>query len=243
MKKLLLVAFLALALAATAFAEINRPHEAIQEAIAPHGDGGATGFCSIVYYNLCAGWLWTWSGWAQGDEVGVFFDLPTDCGKLAGEECAHLGAWTYWRYTQPTYGYLVNFDLWELDASYCKTNYIGGVANIDPVERWNNFAGFGTVTSDYCALIMTWVKGTLPRLASTSNPKNLAAPLACPGYTVPAIPGHTFFWGGLTTQYCPPQYLADGQGPSEAFFDASFDCQMGSATENASWGEVKGLFR
>ena len=240
MKKLLLVAFLALAFAAAANADFQR--EAVQEAVVPHGDGGATGFCSIIYYNLCAGWLWTWSGWAEGDELGVYFDLPTDCGKVPGEDCENLGSWWYWRYTQPTYGYEVHVDLWETDAAGCKTVYVGGSTNIDPIERWNNFGGFGCVTSDYCALIMTWDKGTLPRFCSTNNPANIAAPLACAGFVVPAIPGHTFYWGGLTTQYCPPQYLADGLGPSEGFVDSGFDC-AGSATENASWGEVKGLFR
>ncbi|MBN1826174.1 MAG: hypothetical protein JW958_07905 [Candidatus Eisenbacteria bacterium] len=243
MKKLLLVAFLALALAATAFGDVNRPHQAVQEAIAPHGDGGATGFCSIIYYNLCAGWLWTWSGWAPGDEVGVYFDLPADCGKLAGECCENLGSWWYWRYTLPTYGYEVHVDLWELDASFCKTSYVGGSATIDPIERWNNFGGLGTVSSDYCGLMMTWVLGTLPRFASTNNVANIAAPNPCAGFVVPTIPGHTFYWGGAVTQYCPPQYLADGLGPSEGFIDASFDCQTGIATEPASWGEVKGLFR
>ncbi|MBN1826173.1 MAG: hypothetical protein JW958_07900 [Candidatus Eisenbacteria bacterium] len=241
MRKLLLIAFLTVAFAAAANADFQR--EAMQEAIVPHGDGAATGFCSIIYYNLCAGWLWTWTGWGPGDEVGVYFDLPVDCGKLAGEGCDNLGSWWYWRYTLPTYEYYVVVDLWELDATYCKTSYVGGAAPIDPLERWNHYDGLGCVDADYVALIMTWVKGTLPRFCSTNNVANIAAPNPCAGFVVPTVPGHTFYWGGPVTQYCPPQYLADGLGPSEGFVDASFDCQPGIATENTSWGAVKDLFR
>ena len=74
MKKLLLVALLSTAFAAGAFADIPTP-TAVQEAITPHSSGGATGFCSIVYYNICSGWIWIYSGWALGDEPGIAFDL------------------------------------------------------------------------------------------------------------------------------------------------------------------------
>ena len=67
--------------------------------------------------------------------------------------------------------------------------------------------------------------------------------MTCPGYTVPPVPGHSFTWGGLITQYCPPYYLADGLGPSEGFCDASFTCGAGVSTQEASWGEMKGLFK
>ncbi|GJM44903.1 MAG: hypothetical protein DHS20C21_17450 [Gemmatimonadota bacterium] len=29
---------------------------------------------TISYYNLCAGWIWSWSGWAPEEEIGVAFN-------------------------------------------------------------------------------------------------------------------------------------------------------------------------
>jgi len=242
MKKLLVVSFLTLAVAAGAFADIpNVSKTALQEAIVPHGTGGATGFCSIVYYNLCSGWLWVWSGWAPGDEAGVCFDLPTDCGKLPGETCANTGFWWYWRYTAPGYGFTVSYDLYDLDASCCKVANVGGLANQDPVERWNYYAGLGTVTTDNAGLVATFDVGTLPYLGTDNNPKNFGAPVACPGYAPDGM--HSFYFGGPATQYCPPLYLADGLGNVQILMDAGFDCQGGTATEDASWSGVKSLFR
>ena len=244
MKKLLLVSFLALAVAAGAFADVqNHPRTALQEAVVPHSTGGATGFCSIVYYDLCSGWLWTYSGWALGDEPGVAFDLPNDCGKLPGEECTNTGFWWYWRYTIPTYGFTVSYDLYELDVNFCKAGpSLGNISGYDPVERWNFHYGLGAVTSDWAALIASYDSGSLPRFCTDNNNANFAAPLACPGYAIGPI--QTYYWGGPTTQYCPPQYFADGYGAVDCLMDAGWDCQpSGTSTEDASWSGVKSLFR
>ncbi|MFH1277736.1 MAG: hypothetical protein ABIK65_05105 [Candidatus Eisenbacteria bacterium] len=215
----------------------------MQEAIAPHGTGGATGVCSIVYYNYCSGWIWIYSGFAAGDEAGVAYDLPVDCGKLPGETCTNTHFWWYWRYTAPGYGFTVTYNLYNLDGQLCKILPSLGTSTSDPVERWNLEAGLGAVgsiTSDDAAIIATYNAGTLPYLATDNNGKNYQAPLACPAYSVGGM--HGMYWGGALTQYCPPQYFGDGYGAVEILADAGFDCQP-TSTEDASWTGVKSLFR
>ena len=97
MKKILLVSLLIVAFTTPALADADRNKQAIRETLEPsHGGGGATGACSIMYYDLCSGWLWIWNGWELGDQVGVCFDLPNDCGKLPGEHCFLTHFWWYW---------------------------------------------------------------------------------------------------------------------------------------------------
>ncbi|RPJ45392.1 MAG: hypothetical protein EHM19_05465 [Candidatus Latescibacterota bacterium] len=242
MKKLLLVGLLALAVVASAFADVpNRPMTAANEAIAPYGTGGATGFCSIVYYNLCSGWLWTYSGFAAGDEPGVAFDMPTDCGKLAGETCVNNVFWWYWRYTTPGWGYTITYKMYNLDAQLCKLGApVGVLAAQDPTERWNTGSVPGVATTDWLALTATYDKGGLPRFATDNNNASVAAPVACPGWVIGPL--HTLYWGGTLTQYCPPQYFADGIGAVDALMDAGFTCSP-TAVEDASWTGVKSLFR
>ena len=88
--------------------------------------------CSIVYYNICSGWVWLW-GPAGVNEIGVVFDLPADCGMEPGEEYTNTGFGWYWRYTIPGYYYTVDYNLWNLDDSWCKVGIaVGSLAGQDP---------------------------------------------------------------------------------------------------------------
>ncbi len=238
MKKLSLVSFLVLVFAAGAVADISKT--AIQEAIVPHSNGGATGFCSITYYNLCSGWLWIFSGWVPGDMAGVVFDLPGDCGKLPEEECSNTHFWWYWRYTFPARGYSLSYDLYEVDAQMCLTTSVGSIAYQDPVERWNYYDGLGTVSSDNVALVAKWNGGTLPYMLTEHNTYNTAAPVACPGF-VPDV-GRSYIWGNVNSVYCPPYHIAH-DNYVDVLMDAGFDCEEVIGTEEASWGGIKSLFR
>jgi hypothetical protein len=243
MKKLLLVSLLIVAFAIPASADIQKA--AIQETTEPaHPSGGATGFCSIVYYNLCAGWLWIWSGWGMNDMPGVCFDLPADCNKLPGEDCVMTHFWWYWRYTQPTYGFTITYDMFCGDPNCCKIHpALCTIGPVDPVERWNFHDECAAVCfdCDYIVLTATFNLGTLPYYCTTNNNKAYQAPNACPGYTV--APQHSWYYGTVTTQYCPPYDLFnDGWGASNTLMDAGFDCG-GVGSQEASWGQIKELFK
>ena len=245
MKKLLLVSALTLAVAFGAFADIVNKTSVAEHTpgiAAPVAGGGGTGPCTLVYYNFCSGWIWIWSGFNAGDEIGVAFDLPADCGKLPGEHCCHTGHFWYWRYTSPGYGFTVTYNLYETDAQVCLLGASVGSAVLDPIERWNYTAGLGCVSGDVAALTATFDKGTLPYAATDNNASNLNAGPAC--ITDPGTPGlgTSLQWVVAgTTVYCPPAAFADGVGYTDLAMQAYFEC--GSATEDASWGEIKSLFQ
>ena len=117
MKKTLPGVLTILLVASLAHADLDFPRQSAHDVIVPHGTGGATGFCSIIYYNTCSNWFWLWGGWGVRHEVGVVFDLPSDCGQQPGEECVNTHFWWYWRYTHPGHGFTVTYRLYEVDAS------------------------------------------------------------------------------------------------------------------------------
>jgi hypothetical protein len=240
------VPVLSLGFALSARADIpNRPSVPVKEAVSPHDRGAASGTCSIVYYNLCSGWLWVWSGWEPGDEVGVVFDLPADCGALPNEVCTNTEFWWYWRYTSPGWGYTITFNLYRVDEDGCKVGAsLATIAGYDPSGA--HYPGplvFPEVVdlTGRVAIAATWDKGTLPHLATDNNAKNLAAPVLCPGYS--PSPVHSFFYGGPSAPYCPPLDFQDSHGPVQILMDASFECHPGTGTAESSWSAVKTLFR
>jgi hypothetical protein len=242
MKKLLLVSFLTLAMAAVALADVpNRPYTADQETSSITTGGGGSAVCTVVYYNTCSGWIWIYSGFAAGDEIGIIYDLAADCG---GGACCHTGGFWYWRYTQPNYGFTVTYDLYDVDCNTgCRTSgSLGQFAGQDPVERWNAVPGLGCVSGQCAAIVATFDKGTLP-YASTDQSVGGIGP-ACVGANPPVIgSGNSVFYGNPgATAYCPPQFFGDAAGPVDFLAVAFFDCG-GIATEDASWSDVKGLFR
>jgi hypothetical protein len=240
---------LALLLAGLAAADIPFQKQAVREAIVPHGQfEGARGTCSVVYYNICSGWIWVWSPFTgrdarEADQIGVVFDLPEDCNMEPGSECLNLGFWWYWRYTVPGWGYTLSYHLWNADENNCKIGpAVGALLRQDPVERWNYYPGLGWTASDYVAITATMDRGALPYWVTDNNWKNAAAPIRCEGWPGP-IEKHSFIFGeGYEGTICPTYYLGDGMGPVQFLMDASFESQ-GIAIEPASWGTIKSLFR
>lgn len=241
MKKLLLVSALTLAVAFGAFADIVNKASVAEHTpgiAAPANQAGGTGPCTLIYYNFCSGWIWIWSGFGAGDVIGVNYDLPTDCGKLAGETCCLTGHFWYWRYTQPAYGFTVTYGLYDTDAQGCITGTSYGSATLDPVERWNYTAGLGCASTDVVALTATFDAGVLPYATTDNNASNANA-AGCGGLIGTGTSLQHIAAG--TTQYCPPAAFADGLGYTDMAVVAFFNC--GTATEEASWGEIKSLFQ
>ncbi|MBM3319651.1 MAG: hypothetical protein FJY73_03130 [Candidatus Eisenbacteria bacterium] len=246
MRRVLSVQVLLFVLALSASADIpNRTRVPVLEGISLHDRGAASGTCSIVYYNLCSRWLWVWSGWEPGDEVGVVFDLPADCGALPNEVCTNTEFWWYWRYTTPGWGYTITFNLYRVDEEGCKVG-----ASLATIPRYDpsgtHYPGplvFPEVVNltGRVAITAMWDKGTLPYLATDNNAKNLAAPLLCPGYS--PSPAHSFSCGGMGAPYCPPLPFEDAHGPVQILMEASFECRPVIGTAESSWSAVKTLFR
>ena len=43
--------------------------------------------CRINYYNICTGWIWCWSGFQDGDRMGVVFE---SCGQISKRLRLHV---------------------------------------------------------------------------------------------------------------------------------------------------------
>ncbi|MFH1679165.1 MAG: hypothetical protein ABIH26_00820 [Candidatus Eisenbacteria bacterium] len=248
MRSFLAATVLFAVLAGAALADVPFDRWAEREAIVPHGRvDGATGTCSIVYYNICSGWYWRYSPFRgderiAGDHAGVVFDLPNDCAKEPGAECVHLGFWWYWRYTTPGWGYTLSYYLWPVDEDFCMVGEpIGSLLCQDPTERWNHYPGLGTTNADMVAVISVFDKGGLPHWCLDNNYRNSQAPIACDGWPGP-LGVHSVYWGNYDTMYCPPYFFADPVGPIQFIMDATFSCE-GTPIEPASWGTIKSLFR
>ncbi len=202
--------------------------------------------CTIVYYNFCSGWIWLWSDWNAGDQVGVTFDLPTDCswGNNIYYFC-NIGSFWYWRYTAPGYGFTITYDLYETDASGCLSGSSHGSSTMDPVERWNFTGGLGCAYDVVPAVTATWDQGTLPYAATDNNASNLNAGPAC--ISDPGTPGtgtSLQYAAAGSTVYCPPIAFADGVGYVDLIMASFFSCACyPDATKDASWGEIKSLFQ
>jgi len=245
MKKLLLVAFMLLAFVMTASAAVEQ--HALKADVPALTEGGAAGQCQLNYYNVCAGWVWYWTGWAPGDMAAMYWDIPTDCDSCeVGESVNWDLVAFYWAHCLPTYGYLVDHTTWEVDGGFCLNTPLE-TWTTDPVDGWNVFYPTVHPTTPLVGLSVTWVAGGYPHPYSENHPANYQAVLYCPGYFIDA--GHTWYAGNGAPTYCLYDATAygyaimdDGMGPVDFIAQANFTC-LTSATEDASWTGVKSLFR
>lgn len=244
MKKTILFVLLCVVFAGMAHADRPVVRGMVPEVNQSIGIGGAAGLCSVIYYDVCSNWAWFWTG-LPNDQVGVVFDLPADCGKGAGDFCASMHFWWYWRFTSPSRGY-VSYELYEVDGAGCLVEpALAEVTGVTPVERWNYYEGFGDFAADRVAIVATFPsEANLLRVTSDNNVENAQVGCAPPTLTSRS------FWFGLkeTTAYCPPVPVTDPNGPVNLLVKAGFECGITSvpaagSEQNASWGSIKGLFR
>jgi hypothetical protein len=90
MKRILLSTILVLAFAASSYAVPTRTLEYAPDLAREYAP--AQDQCSIIYYNICSGWVFYWTGYCYANfvdvplvEIGVCFDLdlcPSDCRHL-----------------------------------------------------------------------------------------------------------------------------------------------------------------
>ena len=249
MKKLLLVAALAISVVSLATADLTHTALKIGDDIELSGPGGgAEGACEIRYYNSCAGWIWIWSGWAAGDMVGTIFDLPADCGTYEGGGCEFTAPVVLIRTTAPDYGFTVDFETYNLDVDLCLDGApIAGLYDVDfpasdPVTGWAGLFDLGNfgLVPDVFAFTMSWDAGVYPTIVTEDPNSNYHAPLYCPGYVMGPRMSYSFATAGVPD--CPPVLWNDGVYDVNWYVRGNFYCPS-VATEDASWGEVKNLFR
>jgi hypothetical protein len=242
MRKFFLTAFVLsamLVLASTGFA-LEKTSVLVSDTDRADGWNAAT-TCSVIYYNFCAGWLWGWTGWGNGDVLGVCFDNCCPGGTL-------VASWHDVRTPAPGgYGFTGTIGVYNADASCCP---VGAPIQAQPwlptASGWNGFAWSAPVPAKFVLAV------TFP--GPTNSPSTIITDRGAAGTTGPQPCGtcypanrvvHTFYYGTAAAPYCPGTVLNDGICDIELVWDVMItgvDCGTVSV-EESSWGAIKGLYR
>jgi hypothetical protein len=241
MKKLLLVAALAITVIGLAYADIQHERVKLGDLELSSPPGGAEGVCRVQLYNACSGWVWHWSGMLAGDMVGTVYDLPSQCGTYEGGNCELQNAMMVAYYVLPNYGFTVDFEVYNVDGDDCLVGApVAAMLDVDfpSGPAYWGLGSFGIVP-DRHAFTMRWDNGIYPTVFTDNPPSNYGAPYYCAGYV--NIPG-SYFYADAGVAHCPPVLWNDGTYDVFWYQRGDYYCPF-VATEDASWGEVKNLFR
>ncbi|NNE08738.1 MAG: hypothetical protein HKN20_09270 [Gemmatimonadetes bacterium] len=218
--------------------------------------GGAPGACTIIYYDLCSGWMRTYPEMSPGQRVGVVYDLAAECAGGSGHECTNTANYWYWTSSVNGYGSPnVRITLWNVDENDCLT----GSSELEnythrTIQGWNAIPGLGSTTADRIALVATALSGgwvNILRPVTDFNEKNAAGGPACAGVGVGNGTSYEFRPGGLgNPAHCPPVPYTDALGPVNLLVRSVWNCPTATgvagpegAAESSSWSELKRLFR
>ncbi len=218
--------------------------------------GGAAGACTIIYYNLCSGWMRTYPEVSGGQRLGVVYDLAAECTGESGHECTNVANYWFWKASVNGYGSPnIRIALWNVDENDCLTGTPEpGDQTIHAMQGWNVISGAGSTTADRIALVATALSGgTVNRVYPVTdfNEKNVAGGPACAGVGVGNGTSYEFRPGGFgNPANCPPIPYTDGLGPVNLLVRSVWNCPTATgvagpqgATESSSWSELKRLFQ
>ncbi len=202
------------------------------------GDWGAASTISVVYYNFCTGWMWVWAGWSPNDVIGVCYTNPY---RPPGDTVVST-TWELVYTTAPAgYGFTGIIDVWEGDSNCCAVGHMAG----QPFYFYGTWNGHGWGIPAPEIFLVTVTFGPVPGIPSGMASDHPAAgptgPPAC-GYCYPTPRTcHSYYYGTVTSPYCPGVTLSDGTCCVEWIWDAAVSGPC-NVTES-SWGNIKALYR
>jgi hypothetical protein len=220
---------------------VSSPAAALEKASRPFDDDrgdawGATASVTVRYYNTCTGWLWVWSGWANGEAIGVCANtcVPGISGSLA----------TTWALTftpQPSgYGFTGTISI--RDRCDCTGSLIAAQPWL-PIFGWTAHAWNVLVRAQYLIQI-TWAAPpgfTNGSAIATDHPaRGPTGPQSC-GTCFPSNRIVRSEYYGVGGAYCPGTALNDGVCDVEFVIDIGSKCA--DWADEISWGQVKNLYR
>ena len=237
MRKFFLTAFVLGASLVVASTGLALEKTAVRMADDSRLDGWASGqTCSVIYYNICTGWIWVWSGWSGNDTMGVCFDACCDGSTLTSN-------WWYWPDGQPAgYGFTGTIAVETVDAACCPTGLIAGQVFL-PVSGWNLYTWGGVgVPSQFAIRGILGPGAPSPGSIATDHPAlGPTGPQACGTCYPTTRANHSFYWGSTASPLCPGSTLNDGICDAQFLLDAQFTCPV--SVDETSWGAVKNLYR
>jgi hypothetical protein len=191
---------------------------------------------NYTWYNMCNKYIWCFSGWLAGDGVGTLYGGGSQP-AIAPGNAIKRSTWNF-RVVVPNYGNLVDVFVDRDDnGDGTPDGVLGSALGIDPAERWNCFDFNVCIPSGVNYVINRAVHygGSAPRFCTDGGP-NGALPHCNPtgsGYhswyyppSGPAVP-----WFGILTS------------TADNFLNAIAIDPCTNATEDATWGRVKGLYQ
>ena len=200
------------------------------------GDWNAATTCSVGYYNICTGWIWIWSGFADGEVLGRVSDTCCDPGSASVLDGSYL---YYWTGAQAGYGFTGTHAVYAVDASDCPTGAALASQPWLPASGWNLTMWGVNVPSRF---VVT---------ATIQDDLGLATPVALPSDGAGGACGLCFpttrttgsyFYGLDTSPICPGSALNDGACFVEWLGNALISgCVV--SVEDESWGSIKSLYR
>ena len=193
----------------------------------------------VRYYNNCTGWVWVWSGWSAGEQVGVRFDVPCGAGWLS----------TTWALTfsgAPA-GYGFTGTISARSGRRCTDPVVASQPFLPSLAtEWTGVTWGGEPVFFEYLIDITWAAPS-----GFTNSTGLASDHPAAGATGPAACGTCFpsnrvsnsRYFGVGGAYCPSgTALSDGVCDIEFMMDTSTGCVVDAVTDE-SWGRVKSLFR
>lgn len=201
---------------------------------------GAT--CTIAYYNVCTGWVWTWSGWSPGDRLGVAFDACCPGGGFleSGGFYASVGA-------PSGYGFTGTIAVHAADAAGCPGAMLTASQPFLPAPGWNSFV-WNIAVPPLFAIVATHGPGALhPAAYPSDHPAaGPTGPPACGTCYPTGRVGRSFYYGTSSSPLCPGVGLDDGLCAAELLMDARMSCTVtsaGGSLVSGSWAQIKSLYR
>lgn len=195
--------------------------------------------CTVHYYNICTGWVWVWSGWSPGDQMGTVFHACCDQAVLRLTDYLTFDA-------RPAgWGFTGTIEVFDVQGNECPTGApIARQAWLPPSGTgWHTLNWNVAVPQDFLLRInwdgpVGWTNRT--GLATDHPHAGPTGPQAC-GVCYPSDRVvSSFFYGWPGQRYCPGIPLDDGTCDVEWCFDAAFTCPV--HTEHKSWGGIKTLY-
>ena len=194
--------------------------------------------CSIGYYNICTGYVWVWSDWADGSMLGTVYE-----GCCNGSGGAISSSFFYYRTgVQGGWGFTGMASIQAVDANDCPTGVIGPESQpILPATGWNYLLWTGTPVPPRFAQVHT-----IADFQGFGSPVTIAtdgAGGAC-GVCFPTTrTTSSYTWGTTASPLCPGFAMNDGTCNVEFLSNATLLCDGPDAVENRGWGEIKSLYR
>jgi hypothetical protein len=200
--------------------------------------------CTIIYYNTCTGWIWSWSGWSPNDVFGVA--LETCC--LPGNSSALQEAYIYFTVAAPPagYGFTGSIDVQDANnTTLCPEGAVLATQPFLPATGFNTVIFTGGLSIPDASFAMSITAGATDgntMAISTDHPAaGPTGPVACGTCYPTTRVNRSFYWGTTASPFCPGSALNDGICDAQFVWDVVTTCT--TAVEQSSWGEIKALYR